>query len=136
MRSRMVCTLCRLPPERGSSESNTVTWAPNSRQRCARLLPMKPRPPVTSTFCPRNEGAAPLLALLAAVAFAGFSACFFAMVRPRSDAQHGPHAARVLRDFRLGDVERRRQVDAAVGHVVGHGMVAARRRLPPRKGRQ
>src|SRR5262249_37322 len=39
--------LCGFAPQPGTLESTTVTLAPNLTSRNARLLPMKPSPPVT-----------------------------------------------------------------------------------------
>src|SRR2546421_9417775 len=44
--------LKRLPPYSGMSESTSTTSAPSESRRRARLLPMKPRPPVMSTRSP------------------------------------------------------------------------------------
>src|SRR5215204_2703590 len=52
MRSRTSATLKRLPPWSGSSASSTETSAPTSTRRRTRLLPIKPRPPVTSAVRP------------------------------------------------------------------------------------
>src|SRR5450756_1178381 len=50
--SRMGSTLKRLPPRPGIMASISRTWAPQSTSFAARLLPTKPRPPVTSTSLP------------------------------------------------------------------------------------
>ncbi len=42
--------LNRLPPYSGIRLSSTVTSAPSSTRRCARLDPMKPTPPVINTL--------------------------------------------------------------------------------------
>ena len=38
------------PPKSGIIESTTVTFAPSSTNFIARLLPIKPSPPVTNTL--------------------------------------------------------------------------------------
>src|SRR6058998_3496188 len=46
-RSAMPSMLNGLPPASGRNESTRSTSAPSATNRCARLEPMKPRPPVT-----------------------------------------------------------------------------------------
>src|SRR3990172_5348241 len=55
MRLSYPATLNSLPPYSGMRESMTVTLAPRSARRRARLLPMKPRPPVMRAGRERNS---------------------------------------------------------------------------------